>query len=121
MSTSGLRSSDGRKIWQKSYRKDFGSQPPVWGFCDHPLVDGPRLICSPFTADAAIAAVNKRTGEIIWKTSLEESIRAGYAALVRSAAANVPQFVIFHEAGLAGFAADDGCFGDIRVRIRTQA
>jgi outer membrane protein assembly factor BamB len=103
-----LRVADGQKVWQKSYPKDFGARRPVWGFCDHPLVDGERIICSPFTTNAAIAALNKHTGEVVWKTSLDERITAGYAALVRSMAGGVPQFVLFHGAGLAGFAPDDG-------------
>lgn len=103
-----LRASDGARIWQRSYSRDFGAKRPQWGFCDHPLVDGERLICSPFTADAAIAALNKHTGEIIWKTSCDEQLRPGYAALIRSTACGVPQFIHFHGSGLTGFAADDG-------------
>src|SRR6185503_3899156 len=103
-----LRVADGQKVWQRSYPKDFGARRPVWGFTDHPLVDGERVICSPFTTNAAIAALNKHSGEVLWKTSLDERITAGYAALVRSTAGGVPQFILFHGTGLAGFATDDG-------------
>ncbi len=103
-----LRATDGTEVWQKSYPGDFGARRPVWGFCDHPLVDGERLVCSPFTTNAAIAALNKHTGEIIWKTAIDGPIVAGYAALVQSAAGGVPQYVLFHGKGLAGFAAKDG-------------
>ena len=103
-----LRVADGAKIWQRSYSIDFGAKRPVFGFCDHPLVDGERLICSPFTTGTAIAALNKHTGEIIWKTSSTERITAGYGALIRSTAGGVPQFIHFHGRGLTGFAADDG-------------
>jgi outer membrane protein assembly factor BamB len=58
-----LQVDDGRKVWQRSYPKDFGARRPAWGFCDHPLADGERVICSPFTTNAAIAALNKYTGE----------------------------------------------------------
>lgn len=103
-----LRVGDGHKVWQRSYPKEFDAKRPIWGFCDHPLVDGERLICSPFTPAAAIAGLNKHTGEVIWKTALDGRMVAGYAALVRSMAGGVPQFVLFHGTGLAGFAADDG-------------
>src|SRR6185436_16539743 len=59
-----LRVADGQKVWQRSYPKDFGARRPVWGFTDHPLVDGERVICSPFTTNAAIAALNKHSGEV---------------------------------------------------------
>jgi outer membrane protein assembly factor BamB len=103
-----LRVGDGQKVWQRSYPKDFGARRPPWGFTDHPLVDGERLICSPFTTNAVIAALNKHTGEVVWKTSLDERIIAGYAALAQSAAGGVPQFILFHGSGLDGFAADNG-------------
>jgi outer membrane protein assembly factor BamB len=103
-----LRTADGRKVWQKSYPMEFGAVRRPWGFCDHPLVDGDRVICSPFAADAAITALNKHTGEVIWKTALDDKIVAGYGGLVRGVAGGVTQFIIFHGSGLAGFAADDG-------------
>ena len=103
-----LRVADGQKVWQRSYPKDFGARRPAWGFCDHPLVDGERIICSPFTTNAAIAALDKHTGEVVWMTSFDQRMAAGYAALVRTTAVGVPQFVLFHGTGLAGFAADDG-------------
>ena len=103
-----LRTSDGQKIWQRSYPKDFGAGRPVWGFCDHPLVDGERVMGSPFTTNAMIVAFNKFTGEVVWKTPFGERVVAGYAALMRSTACDVPQFIQFHGSGLAGFAVDDG-------------
>lgn len=103
-----LRTADGQKVWQRSYPKEFSARRPVWGFCDHPMVDGERVIGSPFAANATLAAFNKHTGEIIWKTPFSESVRAGYAALMRGTAGGVPQFIQFHGSGLAGFAADDG-------------
>ncbi len=103
-----LRVADGQKVWRRSYPAEFGGKRPIWGFCDHPLVDGERLICSPFMPAAAIAGLNKHTGEIIWKTALEGRMVAGYAALVRTTAGDIPQFVLFDGGGLAGFAADDG-------------
>lgn len=103
-----LRIADGQKVWQKSYVQDFGASRPVWGFCDHPLVDGEWLIGSPFGTNATIVALNKHTGEVIWRSVLDERIVAGYAALVRSSAGGVAQFIVFHGSGLAGFAADDG-------------
>ena len=115
-----LRTTDGQIVWRKSYQKDFEARRPTWGFCDHPLVDGDRVICSPFTTNAVIAALNKHTGEVVWKTSLDERIGAGYAALVRSTAAGVPQFVLFHGTGLAGFAADDGRLLWRYARPKTQ-
>ena len=103
-----LSAVDGRKLWQKKYTEDFGTLRPFWGFCDRPLVEGDRLICTPFGASAFIAALDKRTGEVVWKTRIEAPPAAGHASLVASEAGGVRQYIVFHSRGLAGFAADDG-------------
>ncbi len=103
-----LKTSDGQRVWQRSYPKEFGARRPPWGFCDHPLAEGEWVIGSPFTTNATIAAFNRSTGEVVWKTAGGEGLSAGYAALVRSTAGGVPQLIQFHGRGLAGYAADDG-------------
>jgi len=103
-----LRSATGKIVWTRNYQTLFGANRPVWGFCDYPLVDGDRLICSPYSAVAAMAALDKHTGQVLWQTSLDDRVVAGYAAAVRGSAGGVPQYVMFHGSGLAGFAAEDG-------------
>jgi SAM-dependent methyltransferase len=103
-----LGSADGGKIWQHNYTKDFEARRPTWGFSDRPLVEGERLICTPFGAQGTIAALNKRTGAILWHTKLENPPRAANAALIASDAGGVRQFVVLSTTGLFGFAADDG-------------
>ena len=61
-----LSSTNGKELWRKSYVTEFGARRPVWGFCDHPFVDGEKLICTPATTNAAMVALNKVTGEMIW-------------------------------------------------------
>ena len=104
-----LRTDTGQNVWQRSYTKDFGARRPIWGFTDHPLVDGERVIASPFATNATIAALNKHNGEALWQTAYDGSFAgAGYAALVVSTAAGVRQFVQFHGRDLVGYEAKDG-------------
>jgi outer membrane protein assembly factor BamB len=103
-----LRASDGQKIWQRNYRDDFGTRGHPWGYCDRPLVDGDRLIVTPFGTKVFIASLDKRTGAVIWQTKLENPPSAGHASLIASEAGGVRQYVVFHGRGLSGFAADDG-------------
>lgn len=63
-----LDASDGRIIWQRSLVDDFGGVAPMWSFRESPLVDGDQVICTPGAADALMVALDKRTGETIWKT-----------------------------------------------------
>src|SRR5262249_40874866 len=79
-----LRTAGGRELWRKSYSADFGAKRPSWGFCDSPLVDGDRLIATPGGPQAKIVALDKQTGDVIWKSDIPggQNEGAGYAALV---------------------------------------
>ena len=107
-----LTTAGGRELWRKSYTADFGAKRPTWGFCDYPLVDGDRLICAPGGPQAKVVALDKQTGNVIWKTHIAgaEEERAAYAALVVTEAGGLRQYVTFLAAGLIGVAADDGRF-----------
>jgi outer membrane protein assembly factor BamB len=65
-----LNAEDGTVVWQKSLIDDFGGSPPMWSFRESPLVDGDKVICTPGASDAMIVALNKLTGETIWKTQM---------------------------------------------------
>ncbi len=62
-----LDTKTGRVRWQKNYRDDFLGRREVWGYCDFPLVDGSRLICVPGGNEAAVIALDKFTGAVLWK------------------------------------------------------
>jgi outer membrane protein assembly factor BamB len=65
-----LQVGDGKIIWQCSLTEDFGGRVPNWSYRESPLVDGEKLICTPGAEDAMLVALNKSTGETIWKSQL---------------------------------------------------
>ena len=65
-----LQVADGKIVWQKSLTKDFGGHVPTWSYRESPLIDGEKLICTPGAEDATFMALNKMTGEVIWKSKL---------------------------------------------------
>ncbi len=46
----------------------FGGKPAQFGFAECVLVDGQKLICTPGAPDAALVALDKNTGEVLWKS-----------------------------------------------------
>ena len=58
----------GKEIWCKDYGKDFGGKVPEWGFCGMPVVDGDNVILIPGGKKGDLAAVNKKTGKLIWRS-----------------------------------------------------
>ncbi len=59
--------SNGKIIWSRDFKKDFGVAPPLWGFPPHPFVDGDRLICLVGGTNSVAVAFNKNTGKEIWR------------------------------------------------------
>ena len=59
--------SDGKVLWQKSLRDVYGTKAALWGYSAHPLIDGERLITLAGGKGSHIVALNKNTGEEIWR------------------------------------------------------
>ena len=96
--------------WQKNLRTDFGGKPGTWAYAESPLVDGETLVVSPGGADATIVALNKKNGEVIWKSPIKEGDLAGYASVIIIEAAGIKQYVQFLGKGLVGVDAETGKF-----------
>lgn len=62
-----LQTADGKVLWQRNLIKDFGGALPTWRYNESPLIDGEKLVCTPGGTDATLVALNKSTGELIWK------------------------------------------------------
>ncbi len=109
-----LKAADGKKVWHKSFIKDFGGSVPNWTFCESPLVDGDRLVCTPGGAKATMVALDKKTGKLVWKCAVPGGAGSGsgYSSIVVSEAAGVRQYVQLMGAGTGciGVAANDGKF-----------
>ena len=102
--------------WQKSMTKDFGGKTMnMWKFSEAPLIDGQQLICTPGVKDAALVALNKETGAVIWKCAMPDLGKAGkdgagYSSVTVHELAGVRQYVQMLGRGVIGVAADSGKF-----------
>ena len=111
-----VEAATGKERWRKSLVRDFGgSMMSMWKFSESPLVDGDRLIVTPGARDAALVALDKKTGKEIWRAAIPDlgpkgKDGAGYASVVISKAAGVKQYVQLLGRGLVGVRAEDGKF-----------
>ncbi|MDB5340741.1 MAG: hypothetical protein JWN70_6360 [Planctomycetaceae bacterium] len=111
-----LNSLTGDILWQRSFLEDFaGRMMSGRGYGESPLVDGENLICTPGGPDAALVSLNKRTGEVVWKSKLPElgsagRDGAGFSSIVPLEVAGVRQYVQLVGRGVIGVAAADGRF-----------
>ena len=62
-----LAVADGKVLWSRDLKKDYGTKAALWGYASHPLVDGDRLVCVVGTQAAHAAAFDTRTGREIWR------------------------------------------------------
>ena len=103
-----LSSETGKEIWSKDYASDFqGEMMSTWGYSESPLIDGDRLICTPGSNRGVLAALDKKTGSVLWTTVMAGG-KAGYASPVISFGGGVKQYVTLVGKGLIGVRASDG-------------
>ena len=105
-----LEVATGKLRWRKNLRTDFGGKPGAWAYAESPLVDGDAVVCTPGGSDATLVALNKNSGEVIWKCALPEGDQAAFASIIVADAGGVKQYVQLLQKGLVGVDAKSGKF-----------
>jgi outer membrane protein assembly factor BamB len=108
-----LNANTGELVWKKDFVKDFkGKMMSGWGYSESPLIDGDKVVCTPGGEDAALVALNKKTGEVIWKSAIPKNGGAGYASIVIAEVGGIRQYITLLGAdkGLVGVNAANGKF-----------
>jgi outer membrane protein assembly factor BamB len=106
-----------KEVWRKSLLKDLDGEVMdsggSWGYCESPLIDGKLLICTPGGKKGTLAALDKMTGAVVWR-STELKHAATYASAVAADVNGVHQCIQTSFAGdteggfLNGFDATNG-------------
>jgi outer membrane protein assembly factor BamB len=114
-----LKTPTGEEVWRRSLPDDFGGYLMKamgsydWRFSESPLVDGNRVVVTPGHIEALMVALNKTTGEEIWRTQGRRlgprgADGAAYSSIVISEAGGTRQYVQLVGRGLIGVEADTG-------------
>jgi outer membrane protein assembly factor BamB len=103
-----VKADSGEKLWTKNMKQDLGGKVMSgWGYSESPLVDGGVVVCTPGGKQGTLAALDKNTGEVRWR-SKDFADDAGYSSLVVSEACGIRQYVQRTGKSVAGVAAEDG-------------
>jgi outer membrane protein assembly factor BamB len=105
-----LETATGMGRWHKNLRTDFGGKPGQWAYAESPLIDGDALVCTPGGSEATLLALDKKTGEVIWKCAVPGGEEAAYSSIVIVEAGGVKQYVQFLQKGVVGVDAKTGRF-----------
>ncbi len=114
-----LDAATGEELWRRSLAKDFGGYlmkamgSYEWRFSESPLVDGDRVIVTPGHIQALMVALDRKTGEDLWRTAGRRlgpigADGAGYSSARVSEAAGTRHYVQLVGRGLIGVEAESG-------------
>jgi outer membrane protein assembly factor BamB len=101
-------STDGKQVWRKHLVRDLEGQRSSWGYAESPLVDRDLLICTPGGPKATMAALDKKTGAVVWKACVVKGNHAAYASPIVAEVGQVRQYIQFLSGCLVGVGAKDG-------------
>ena len=110
------RTNDGQEVWRKDLPPELhaevnpiggGPENLGWGFAWSPLVDGDRLVCVPGGPEGLLAALDKKTGKVLWR-SAEVKEKAPYSSPMPTEVGGVRHYVQMTYKGAVGVAAKDG-------------
>ncbi len=96
----------GKLVWETTMRK-LGGSTPGWGYCESVLVDGDQVVCTPGGKEGAIAALNKKTGEVIWQ-SKQFTDGAQYPSIIVAEHNGARQYIQLTMQSIVGVDAKDG-------------
>jgi outer membrane protein assembly factor BamB len=100
----------GAERWRKDFPKDLdavigdiGGSPKKmgWGYCWSPLLDGEQLICVPGGPKGLLAALNRKTGAVLWR-SKDVKADATYSSPIVAEIGGTRQYMQVTQEGLVG-------------------
>ncbi len=100
-----VREADGKVVWRCNILKMFGAALPTWGTCATPLIAGDRLIVNPGAASAALAALDRHTGRVLWTTPGNPP---GYGSFILGTFGGRRQIVGYDNVSLGGWDPETG-------------
>lgn len=96
----------GAERWRVDFATILGTPVPSFGFVCSPLVIGEHVYVQ---AGGGFVKLNKRTGEIIWRTLIDGGgMESAFSSPIAATIQNVPQLVVQMREKLAGVAPETG-------------
>jgi outer membrane protein assembly factor BamB len=106
----------GQEKWRKSMPNDLGGQVnPIgggpkdlgWGWTWSPLVDGDHVICVPGGPQGTVAALDKKTGDLRWR-SKDVTDQCSYSSPIVAEVGGIRHYIVMTVEGVTGVSAKDG-------------
>jgi outer membrane protein assembly factor BamB len=92
-----LNVKSGQVVWQHDLLKEFGGKNISWGLAASPTIEGNLVLAIPGGKGASVAAFDKKTGKLAWKTGDD---KPGYATPIGVTVGGRRQLIFFTAPGL---------------------
>ncbi|MEI7902590.1 MAG: PQQ-binding-like beta-propeller repeat protein [bacterium] len=64
-----INAKDGKEVWAVDSHAKFGGRNITWGIAENPLIYDGKVICQPGGPDAAVVALDAKTGDKVWQST----------------------------------------------------
>ena len=102
-----LKADSGQVVWSMDIMRRFAGRHIIWGLAESPLVFDDKVICTPGGKDVGIAALNRKTGKVLWRCK-GAGDRPGYASPILVEYKGLRQIVTAMSESIVGVRASDG-------------
>ena len=104
-----MNSANGQTVWTLDLFKDYDGRNIQWGITENLLIDGNTLYCTPGGINANVIALDRNTGNLIWK-SKGDGEKSGYCSPILVKLPKRTIFVTQMEGSIQGLDASNGNF-----------
>ncbi|CAN5640357.1 PQQ-like beta-propeller repeat protein [soil metagenome] len=101
-----LKADTGEILWKKELTEVYGAKPALWGYAAHPVIDGKKLITLGGIDGSHIVALDKDTGNEIWKSGSQKE--QGYSPVQFHTIGGVRQMIIAGPTAVRGLDPETG-------------
>jgi len=98
---------DGKPLWSRSLKTDFGGRSPRWGFAESPLVLADKVVVCPGGESVAMVALDPSTGRTLWQCR-GAGDPPGYASAIEVDYAGLKQIVAMTGKSVIGVESSTG-------------
>ena len=105
-----LKRQTGAPLFSGNILQEFGARNIVWGISESVFIDGDKAVFTPGGQGAAMVAINKLTGKLIWKAAVPGNPQTGYSSIIPVEVGGVRQYVNFVHTAVIGVDAQTGQF-----------
>jgi outer membrane protein assembly factor BamB len=102
-----LQAKTGKRIWGLNILEKFQSKNIRWALSESLLIDGDHVICCPGGPQTCMVALDKNTGEVVWKAASTNEL-GGYASPIIAGCKGLRIIITLTLKGMIGVNADTG-------------